>query len=207
MMNENNYDKSDEQFWFFLRSVVVVVVAVEKQARGSFASRSSSFIERSISSGQKVELFLSPKRGINLLEKRKLPGARTISREHTRTRAQASFQRREGQTFVLKPKRSLSMSAYGFGATTTSGNNENSSSKNQVIGRWQHHHLATRDALASCQKASEAFEECCCSTSSRSGSGGAASVEEKIRSKNIFARELERFKDALEKLENCLTMG
>jgi len=102
------------------------------------------------------------------------------------------------------------MSAYGFGATTKpSGNNtENSSSKNQVIGRWQHHHLATRDALASCQKASEAFEECCCSTTSRSGSGGAAaSVEEKIRSKNIFARELERFKDALEKLENCLTMG
>jgi len=32
-------------------------------------------------------------------------------------------------------------------------------------------------------------------------------VEEKIRSRNIFKREFERFKEALEKLENCLTMG
>lgn len=137
-----------------------------------------------------------------------------VEREHTHAhQAHKSVfsKRREDKRSLVTENVSLSMSAYGFGATTgkTSGNNnENSSSKNQVIGRWQHHHLATRDALASCQKASEAFEECCCSTTSRSGSGGAAaSVEEKIRSKNIFARELERFKEALEKLENCLTMG
>ena len=89
------------------------------------------------------------------------------------------------------------MSAYGFGARETDA-------KNGVIGRWQYHHSETRDALASAEKASTEYERCCCSNS---GGREVASVEEKVRSKNIFERELERFRDALEKLENCLTMG
>lgn len=88
------------------------------------------------------------------------------------------------------------MSAYGFGARETDA-------KNGVIGRWQYHHSETRDALASAEKASTEYERCC----SNSGGREVASVEEKVRSKNIFERELERFRDALEKLENCLTMG
>ena len=88
------------------------------------------------------------------------------------------------------------MSAYGFGARETDATNG-------VIGRWQYHHSETRDALASAEKASTEYERCC----SNSGGREVASVEEKVRSKNIFERELERFRDALEKLENCLTMG
>ena len=91
------------------------------------------------------------------------------------------------------------MSAYGFGAQK-----ETDDAKNGVIGRWQYHHSETRDALASAEKASTEYERCCCSNS---GGREVASVEEKVRSKNIFERELERFRDALEKLENCLTMG
>ena len=90
------------------------------------------------------------------------------------------------------------MSAYGFGAQK-----ETDDAKNGVIGRWQYHHSETRDALASAEKASTEYERCC----SNSGGREVASVEEKVRSKNIFERELERFRDALEKLENCLTMG
>ncbi len=89
------------------------------------------------------------------------------------------------------------MSAYGFGSRETDD------AKNGVIGRWQYHHSETRDALASAEKASTEYERCC----SNSGGREVASVEEKVRSKNIFERELERFRDALEKLENCLTMG
>ena len=91
------------------------------------------------------------------------------------------------------------MSAYGFGgqSATKSGVDATLAKK---LSRWEHHRSETGDALESVEKASKQFQECCTSKSS-------VSAEEKIRSRNIFKREFERFKDALEKLENCLTMG
>ena len=91
------------------------------------------------------------------------------------------------------------MSAYGFGgqSATKSGVDATLAKK---LSRWEHHRSETSDALESVEKASKQFQECCTSKSS-------VSAEEKIRSRNIFKREYERFKDALEKLENCLTMG
>jgi hypothetical protein len=90
------------------------------------------------------------------------------------------------------------MSAYGFGGqSATNGGVGDTLAKK--LSRWEHHRSETRDAFESVEKASKQFQECCTSSS--------VSVEEKIRSRNIFKREFERFKDALEKLENCLTMG
>ena len=90
------------------------------------------------------------------------------------------------------------MSAYGFGGqSATNGGVGDTLAKK--LSRWEHHRSETRDALESVEKASKQFQECCTSSS--------VSAEEKIRSRNIFKREFERFKDALEKLENCLTMG
>ena len=92
----------------------------------------------------------------------------------------------------------IRMSAYGFGGqSATNGGVGDTLAKK--LSRWEHHRSETRDAFESVEKASKQFQECCTSSS--------VSVEEKIRSRNIFKREFERFKDALEKLENCLTMG
>ena len=92
------------------------------------------------------------------------------------------------------------MSAYGFGgqSATKSGVDATLAKK---LSRLEHHRSETSDALESVEKASKQFQECCTSKSL------SVSAEEKIRSRNIFKREFERFKDALEKLENCLTMG
>lgn len=94
------------------------------------------------------------------------------------------------------------MSAYGFGGTTRATPNTGSGVGDNLtkkLSRWEHHASETRDALESCEKAAKQFQDCCTCSS--------VSVEEKIRSRNIFKREFERFKDALEKLENCLSMG
>ena len=124
-----------------------------------------------------------PKKDIYLLTPISI--AKKVPREREREREKST---RSAETKL--------MSAYGFGSRETDA-------KNGVIGRWQYHHSETRDALASAEKASTEYERCC----SNSGGREVASVEEKVRSKNIFERELERFRDALEKLENCLTMG
>ncbi|CAL6274725.1 unnamed protein product [Bathycoccus prasinos] len=92
------------------------------------------------------------------------------------------------------------MSAYGFGGKSTNSTTPSGDTLAKKLSRWEHHRSETRDALESVEKASKQFQECCTSSSK-------VSAEEKIRSRNIFKREFERFKDALEKLENCLTMG
>ena len=92
------------------------------------------------------------------------------------------------------------MSAYGFGGKSTNSTIPSGDTLAKKLSRWEHHRSETRDALESVEKASKQFQECCTSSSK-------VSAEEKIRSRNIFKREFERFKDALEKLENCLTMG
>ena len=91
------------------------------------------------------------------------------------------------------------MSAYGFGDKSTTKSTPNGDGLTKKLSRWEHHASETRDALESCEKAAKQFQDCCTCSS--------VSVEEKIRSRNIFKREFERFKEALEKLENCLTMG
>ena len=93
----------------------------------------------------------------------------------------------------------IRMSAYGFGGQSATQRGVDATLAKK-LSRWEHHRLETSDALESVEKASKQFQECCTSKSS-------VSAEEKIRSRNIFKREFERFKDALEKLENCLTMG
>jgi len=92
------------------------------------------------------------------------------------------------------------MSAYGFGGQSATQRGVDATLAKK-LSRWEHHRSETSDAFESVEKASKQFQECCTSKSSK------VSAEEKIRSRNIFKREFERFKDALEKLENCLTMG
>ena len=94
------------------------------------------------------------------------------------------------------------MSAYGFGGQSATQKSGVDATLAKKLSRWEHHRSGTSDALESVEKASKQFQECCASKSSK-----IVSAEEKIRSRNIFKREYERFKDALEKLENCLTMG
>ena len=93
------------------------------------------------------------------------------------------------------------MSAYGFGGQSATQRGVDATLAKK-LSRWEHHRSETSDAFESVEKASKQFQECCASKSSK-----IVSAEEKIRSRNIFKREYERFKDALEKLENCLTMG
>mmetsp|Transcript_2384 Transcript_2384/g.7614 ORF Transcript_2384/g.7614 Transcript_2384/m.7614 type:complete len:526 (-) Transcript_2384:693-2270(-) len=94
------------------------------------------------------------------------------------------------------------MSAYGFGGQSVTQKSGVDATLAKKLSRWEHHRSETSDAFESVEKASKQFQECCASKASR-----IVSAEEKIRSRNIFKREYERFKDALEKLENCLTMG
>ena len=94
----------------------------------------------------------------------------------------------------------IRMSAYGFGGQSATQRGVDATLAKK-LSRWEHHRSETSDAFESVEKASKQFQECCTSKSSK------VSAEEKIRSRNIFKREFERFKDALEKLENCLTMG
>ena len=115
----------------------------------------------------------------------------------------------ETRAFLLHKKRYsrdelnthfIRMSASGFGGKSTNSTIPSGDTLAKKLSRWEHHRSETRDALESVEKASKQFQECCTSSSK-------VSAEEKIRSRNIFKREYERFKDALEKLENCLTMG
>lgn len=117
----------------------------------------------------------------------------------------------ETRAFLLHKKRYsrdelhtrfIRMSAYGFGGQSATQKSGVDATLAKKLSRWEHHRSETSDAFESVEKASKQFQECCASKSSK-----IVSAEEKIRSRNIFKREYERFKDALEKLENCLTMG
>ena len=118
----------------------------------------------------------------------------------------------ETRAFLLHKKRYsrdelhtrfIRMSAYGFGGQSATQKSGVDATLAKKLSRWEHHRSETSDAFESVEKASKQFQECCASKSSKI----VVSAEEKIRSRNIFKREFERFKDALEKLENCLTMG